>query len=99
MFIVLHEPQSLARALPRFAGLLQQFSHSIAVRETPRSAHHVYDPFTIFDASHYLHRFHYDHIRFARGMNELSGAGALLDRYAELWDASRPSAGTTVLGL
>ena len=60
---------------------------------------HVYDPFVIFDASHYLHRFHHERMRFARGLNEFAGAQQLLDRYTELWEVSTPSAATTVLGL
>jgi hypothetical protein len=53
----------------------------------------------IFDASHYLHRFHYQHMRFARGRNEVVGAQQLLDRYEELWEASKAASTTSVLGL
>ena len=74
--------------------MLQHFSHVAKVRQTPRWARHVYDPFVIFDASHYLHRFHYERMRYARGLNELTGAQQLLDRYGELWDASKPAAAT-----
>lgn len=99
LFIVIHDPDSMARVCPRFVTLLQHFSHVAKVRQTPRSARHVYDPFIIFDASHYLHRFHYERMRYARGRNELNGAQQLLDRYGELWDASTPAAATGVLGL
>src|SRR5688572_29242660 len=74
LYLVLHEPESLARNCPRFATLLQRFGHIAKVRQTPRWARHLYDPFVIFDASHYLHRFHYQHMRFARGRNEVVGA-------------------------
>ena len=99
LFIVLHEPGHMTQAVPRFVTLLQQFGHAAKIHVTPRSAHHIYDAFAVFDASHYLHRFHHDHMRFARGRNELDGAQALLDRFNELWDASTPSATTSVLGL
>ena len=99
LYIVLHEPESLARTCPRFVTLLQHFGHIAKVRQTPRGARHIYDPFVVFDASHYLHRFHHSHMRYARGRNELTGAQQLLDRYQELWEASRPAAMTSVLGL
>jgi hypothetical protein len=99
LYIVLHEPESMPRVCPRFVTLLQHFNHVAKVRQTPRWARHVYDPFVIFDASHYLHRFHGDHMRYARGQNELTGTQQLLDRHAELWDASIPAAATSVLGL
>ena len=62
------------------------------MRQTPRWARHLYDPFVIFDASHYLHRFHYEHMRYARGLNELEGTQQLLDRFSELWEVSKPAA-------
>ena len=99
LYIVLHDPDSMARVCPRFVSLLQHFSHVAAVRQTPKWARQVYDPFAIFDASHYLHRFHYERMRYARGLNEVNGAQQLLDRYGELWDASKPAAAATVLGL
>ena len=88
LFIILHEPDTLTRICPRLIGVLQRFSHSAKVRQTPRSATHLYDAFVVFDASHYLHRFHHDHMRYARGLNELDGTQQLLDRHAELWEAS-----------
>ena len=99
LYIVVHETDSMARVCPRFVTVLQHFSHIASVRQTPRAARHVYDPFVIFDASHYLHRFHYERMRYARGLNELNGSQQLLDRYGELWDASKPASATTVLGL
>ncbi len=99
LFVVVHEARGLERDCPRFATLLQRYGHAASIRQTPRSAKHLYDPFVIFDASHYLHRFHYNHMRYARGLNELDGAQQLLDRYAELWDFSTPAAATGVVGL
>lgn len=99
LYVVIHEPDSLARNCPRFVTLLHHFSHVAKVRQTPRWARHLYDPFIIFDASHYLHRFHYQHMRFARGQNEVVGAQQLLDRHEELWEASTAAAATSVLGL
>jgi hypothetical protein len=99
LFVVLHEADTIERACPRFVGLLQAFSHAAKVRQTPRTARHLYDSFVIFDASHYLHRFHHDHMRYARGLNEIEGTQQLLDRYSELWEASAPYSPASVAGL
>jgi hypothetical protein len=99
LFIVLHDTAHLERTCPRFVALMQRFSHSAKMRQTPKSARHLYDAFVIFDASHYLHRFHHDHMRFARGLNELEGTQKLLERHNELWDASSPYSPASIAGL
>lgn len=99
LFVVVHEADILDRFCPRFMTLLQRYSHVAKIRQTPRSARHLYDPFVIFDASHYLHRFHHQHMRFARGLNEIEGAQQLLERFGELWDASAPVSAAGVTGL
>jgi hypothetical protein len=81
LFVVLHETNTIDRLCPRFVAVLQRFSHSAKVRQTPRAARHLYDAFVIFDASHYLHRFHHEHMRYARGLNEIEGTQQLLERY------------------
>jgi hypothetical protein len=90
VYVVLHDTAELTRTCPRFAAVLQRYAHLARVRQTPRNARHLYDPFVIFDGSHYLHRFHYDHMRYARGMNDPDGTQQLVDRFNELWEVSRP---------
>ena len=87
------------RDFPRMVDLVRQFSAAVRIHETLSPAKHVYDPFVVFDASHYVHRFHYRYLRAAHGTNDLIGAQQLLDRYAEIWDASvhAVSAGTSGL--
>ena len=97
--VVLHEVHHLDRECPRMLTLLQQFSYAISIRETLPPARHVYDPFVIFDGSHYVHRFHYDHLRAAQGTNDVVGAQQLLDRYGEIWEASVPAVSANVSGL
>ena len=99
MLIVVHDTEAVTRTIPRLVSLLQRFGDMAHLRQTPSWARHVYDPFVIFDASHYLHRFHYDQIRFARGLNEVAGARQLLDRHDELWEASTPVNAGGVTGL
>ena len=99
LLIALHEVDTLDRVCPRMLLLLRQFSHAISIRETLRPAKHVYDPFVIFDASHYLHRFHYHHLRAARGANDVLGAQQLIDRFGEIWEVSGPTVSANVSGL
>ena len=99
LMIVLHEVQMLECDCPRLLQLARQFSHAVSVRQTLRVAKHVYDPFVIIDASHYVHRFHYDHLRCAQGTHDVVGAQQLLDRFAEIREASALTVPARVRGL
>jgi len=88
LFIVVHDADPLVRDCPRMLELMRHFGASIKVHATLVGAKHVYDPFVVFDANHYVHRFHYRFLRAAQGTNDVVGAQQLLDRYAEIWDAS-----------
>ena len=99
LFIVVHDAEPIERECPRVVDLVRQFSAAVRIHQTLSPAKHVYDPFVVFDATHYVHRFHYRYLRAAHGTNDLIGAQQLLDRYAEIWDASvhAVSAGTSGL--
>lgn len=99
LLIALHEVDTLDRVCPRMLLLLQHFSYAVIIRETLRPAKHVYDPFVIFDASHYVHRFHYHHLRAAQGTNDILGAQQLIDRFGEIWEVSGPAVSANVSGL
>lgn len=99
LMIVLHEVQMLEHDCPRLLQLLGQFSHAVSIRQTLRVAKQVYDPFVIIDASHYVRRFHYDHLRCAQGTHDVVGAQQLLDRFAEIREASAPTVPAHVSGL
>lgn len=99
LLIVVHDAEPIERDCPRMVDLVRQFSASVRIHQTLVAAKQVYDPFVVFDANHYVHRFHYQHLRAAHGTNDVLGAQQLLDRHAELWDASAlaVSAGTSGL--
>ncbi|MDP2397884.1 MAG: hypothetical protein Q8M53_05985 [Burkholderiales bacterium] len=99
LLIVLHETRSLTSGFPRLLELSRQFSHACVIRETLRSAKHASDPFVIFDASHYVHRFHFDHMRAAEGRNDAAGAQQLIERFGEIEEASGPPLAAHVTGL
>lgn len=99
LLIVVHDAEPIERTCPRVLDLLRQFSHAVKIHQTLQMAKGVYDPFVVFDAIHYVHRFHYNTLRAAQGTNDVIGTQQLLDRFAEIWDASAlaVSAGTSGL--
>ena len=99
LMIVLHETDPIERVCPRVIELARQFSFAVKIHQTLRPARQVYEPFVIFDATNYLHRFHYDHLRAAHGMNDVIGTQQLLDRFAEIWEASAPAICSDKTGL
>jgi len=96
---VVHDAEPIERECPRMVDLVRQFSAAVRIHETLSPAKHVYDPFAVFDSSHYVHRFHYQYLRAAQGTNDVIGAQQLLDRFSEIWEASTHavSAGTSGL--
>ena len=97
--IVLHETSYLTQRCPRIMQLLAQFSHSVRVQETNPEAKGTYDPFTIADTSHHLHRFHYDGPRSLLVLNDEAATSVLIRRMDEIWAASTPAVFGTTLGL
>lgn len=99
LLIVLHETRQIASEQPRLLELARQFGHACTIRETLRGAKHVYDPFIIFDGSHYLHRFHHAHMRAAQGLHDPNAAQQLLERFEDIAACSGPPLATAVTGL
>ncbi|HMK14248.1 MAG TPA: hypothetical protein VK460_04480 [Burkholderiales bacterium] len=99
ILIVVHDTGFLTSHCPRMMSLLKQFSHCIAIRETGTDAKQVYDPFTVVDENHYVHRFHYDRPRGLMALNDLNEAHEFIDRFEEIWEASIPAVPATTLGL
>ena len=99
LLVVVHDAEPIERECPRMVDLVRQFSAAVRIHETLSPAKHVYDPFAVFDSSHYVHRFHYQYLRAAQGTNDVIGAQQLLDRFSEIWEASihAVSAGTSGL--
>ena len=99
LLVVVHDAEPIERERPRIVELVRQFGTAVRVHQTLTPAKQIYDPFVVFDANHYLHRFHYRFLRASQGTNDLVGAQQLLDRFAELWEASAfaVSAGTSGL--
>jgi len=88
LLIVVHNAEPIEKERPRMMELARQFGTAVRIHSTLSPAKQIYDPFVVFDANHYLHRFHYRFLRAAQGTNDLIGAHELLDRFSEIWDAS-----------
>lgn len=99
LLILLHDTRTLTTECPRLVDLARQFSHALVIRETLRAARQAADPFVIFDGSHYVHRFHYDHMRAAQGTHDAAGAQQLIERFSEIQDCSGPPLAANVTGL
>lgn len=99
LLIVVHESRRLPVEHPRLTELARQFSHACTIRETLKGAKHVYDPFIIFDGSHYLHRFHHAHMRAAQGLHDVIATQQLIERFDEISDCSGPPMAAHVTGL
>jgi hypothetical protein len=99
LLIVVHNAEPIERERPRMVELVRTFGTAVRIHTTLSPAKQIYDPFVVFDANHYVHRFHYRFLRAAQGTNDLVGARELLDRFSEIWDASMlaVSAGTSGL--
>ena len=99
LLIVVHDAEPIERDRPRLVELVRQFGTAVRIHQTQSPAKHLYDPFVVFDANHYLHRFHYRFLRASQGTNDLVGAQQLLDRFTEIWEVSNlaVSAGTSGL--
>jgi len=99
LLILLHDVRPLATECPRLVSLAQYFNHACVIRETLRAAKQAADPFVIFDGSHYVHRFHYDHMRAAQGTHDAAGAQQLIERFSEILDCSGSPLAANVTGL
>lgn len=99
LLIVVHDAEPIERECPRLVDLVRQFSAAVRIHETLSLARHVYDPFVVFDASHYVHRFHFRYLRAAHGTHDVVGAQQLLDRFSEIWDASTHAVAAGTSGL
>jgi hypothetical protein len=99
LYVVVHDAANIESTLPRVVDLSDDFGHAFLLRQTPKTARQLYDPFVLFDADHYLHRFHHAHMRAALGTHDAESARALLERHLELWEVSTPVRLTPPAGL
>lgn len=97
--LLAHDAQHLVRYCPRVMTLLREFSHRMAIFQTPPHLKNVTEPFAVADNAHYVRRYHFDDSRGLLARNDTEGARLLNARFQEMWLASHPGASATSLGL
>ncbi len=97
--LLAHDPQHLIRYCPRMMMLLREFSHSMAIFQTPPHMKNVTEPFAVADHAHYVRRYHFDDARGLLARNDPEGARLLNARFQEMWLSSHSGATPSRLGL
>src|SRR5690606_29933347 len=54
LYIVVHGARPSGRSSPRLVERVRQFGSAVRIHQPLTLARHVYDPFIVFDSSHYL---------------------------------------------
>ena len=99
LHLLAHDPQHLIRYCPRMMMLLREFSHSMAIFQTPPHLQNVTEPFAVADNANYVRRYHFDDTRGLLALNDPQGARELHARFDEMWQSSHSGATPTRLGL
>jgi hypothetical protein len=97
--IILHDTRYIESACPRLLRLLQGYGHAMSILRIGDEARVATDPLVIVDASHYLHRFHFEQPRATLGIAQPDHAQLLAKRFDEIWATGEPGVSPTVLGL
>ena len=96
---MLHEVDNVVRDCPRLVSMMRSRSGAISIHQTLPDAHGVYDPFAVADERDFVHRFHYDDARSVLALDDPHGARQFVERFEEIFTASRLAAAATPLGL
>ena len=99
LFVLAHVTDYLTKFCPRMLMLLRQFGTSMFIYQTPKNLHHITEPFSVADESHYVRRFHFDDMRGILAQHDPEKARAMKSRFMEMWATSHPAVSTTRLGL
>ncbi len=99
MYIAVHDPGLLTRAMPRMMDLLGQLSTNIAVHRTEEDAARAQDCFVLVDAEHVIRRPVAAHPRGVVLTDDQKEAHAMRERFDEIWHSSVPAVSATKLGL
>ncbi|MFC5461841.1 hypothetical protein [Massilia niabensis] len=97
--LALHDPAHIERHYPRFLRVLRDYGHLAQCRQTPKSLRHLPDSFTLADEVHVVRRFHSDHMRGEAAFEAPTVVELPAQRFAALWEESKPSLQSTATGL
>jgi hypothetical protein len=99
MRLAMHSTTHLERDCPRFLRLLRDFGHLAECRATGRGLRHLTDSFCIGDQVDVVRRFHSDHARGEAAFGMQGAADICRERFAGIWDESKPALHPTTTGL
>jgi len=97
--LAMHTGAHLEREAPRLLRLLRDYSHRVACRLTPERLRQLTDSFAIADGLHVVRRFHSGHLRGEAAFDAPGSVDLPRDRFAAIWEESRPVLHPTVTGL
>jgi hypothetical protein len=99
MRVAMHGSAHIERHYPRFLRILRDHGHRIECRITNRGIRHLTDSFCIVDDLHLVRRFHSDHLRGEAAFDAPQETEVPRERFAAIWDESRPALHPTTTGL
>jgi hypothetical protein len=99
IYLVVHNPDFIAKQAPRFLGLYARYTHAITIQRTHETLRDLKDSFLVLDSSHYVRRASARYYRGAIGINDEAEAYAMRTRFMEIWPASFPTSLLTTLGI
>jgi hypothetical protein len=97
--LAMHDSARLERDAPRFLRLLRDYSHRVECRLTGRGIRQLTDSFCIADGRHIVRRFHSDHLRGEAAFDAPQETEVPRERFAAIWEESRPNLYPTATGL
>jgi hypothetical protein len=97
--VVLHDPDPVARNLPRLMQFIARFSHAVEVRQSPDNLRHLADTHVLADEGHGVRRFHVDQPRSALILDDPAYINPWRQRFEELWELSQPCLQLSTTGL
>lgn len=97
--VALREGEHFAARSPRLKSLLTPWAHRVEIRQPPGELAHLRDALFIVDARHALIRLDKDLPRSVLLIDETAELGPYLQRFEEIWQASRKNLLQTPLGL
>ncbi|MFL6675938.1 MAG: hypothetical protein ACJ8LG_21930 [Massilia sp.] len=97
--LAMHSPAHIERHYPRFLRLLRDYSHLLECRVTGRGLRQLTDSFCIGDGVHIVRRYHSDYPRGETAFGAASATELARERFAAIWDESRPALAPSTTGL
>jgi hypothetical protein len=88
--VVVREPSRLASSSPRLQALLRRFPQTLSFHQAPENLAHLADCLVLADGTHAAIRFHADHARGKRVMNDPEEVEPRMARFEAIWEVSEP---------